>query len=161
MVRTAEAITLYYNQGRSDKQYVLELVNSGPELRGAGWSVRFAFGRRGSTFQSGRKVSEVSEGLARKEFCRLLEAKLAKGYEVEAVTVRGPSINGTLPRYWQGAAPRFEDAARQVVATSTPSTPRRVPVRAQPPAPKPAPKPPAPAPAVDRFAPVKRKIRLS
>ena len=48
-----ETVSLYYQQGPSDKVYHAHL-----EAKGNGWIVNFAFGRRGSTLQTGTKTSE-------------------------------------------------------------------------------------------------------
>ena len=50
---TAERITLYYRQGSSDKIYHAEL-----EPKDGGFVVNFAYGRRGSTLQTGSKTAQ-------------------------------------------------------------------------------------------------------
>jgi len=71
-----ERVTLYYRQGSSDKVYQAAI-----EPRGPGFVVNFAFGRRGSTLQSGSKtVSPVGYDQAKKLFDKLVHQKTAKGY---------------------------------------------------------------------------------
>lgn len=68
--------TLYYKQGASDKIYTI-----GIEPSGDGFIVNFAFGRRGSTLQTGAKTaSPVDFAAARKIFDKLVRQKTAKGY---------------------------------------------------------------------------------
>lgn len=71
-----ERTTLYFRQGSSDKVYRAAIEPSGP-----GFVVTFAFGRRGSTLQSGAKTTEpVGYDEARKIYDRLVKEKTAKGY---------------------------------------------------------------------------------
>ncbi len=70
--------TLYYREGSSDKVYHVSLEpNGSPEH----FLVRFAFGRRGSTLQTGTKThAPVDYDTALRTFNQLVAAKLAKGY---------------------------------------------------------------------------------
>ncbi len=70
--------TLYYREGSSDKVYHISLEpNGSPEH----FLVRFAFGRRGSTLQTGTKtVAPVDYDTALQTFNQLVASKLAKGY---------------------------------------------------------------------------------
>ncbi len=70
--------TLYYREGSSDKVYHVCLEQNGsPEH----FLVRFAFGRRGSTLQTGTKTpAPVDYDTALRTFNQLVAAKLAKGY---------------------------------------------------------------------------------
>ncbi|MDL5244433.1 WGR domain-containing protein [Leptospira weilii] len=69
-------ISLYYQGDGSDKVYH---VNIDPE--GDGYVVLFAFGRRGSTLQTGTKTSKpVSYESAQKIMNQLVNSKMAKGY---------------------------------------------------------------------------------
>ena len=70
--------TLYYREGSSDKIYHVSLEPDGsPEQ----FLVRFAFGRRGSTLQTGTKTpSSVDYDTALRTFNQLVTSKLAKGY---------------------------------------------------------------------------------
>ena len=71
-------ITLYYREGSSDKVYHVSLeANGSPEH----FLVRFAFGRRGSTLQTGSKTpAPVDYDTALKTFNQLVASKMAKGY---------------------------------------------------------------------------------
>ena len=71
-----ECVTLYFRQGGSDKVY-----NANIENKGDGYVVNFAFGRRGSTLQSGTKTrAPVPFIEAKKIYDRLVKEKMAKGY---------------------------------------------------------------------------------
>ncbi|QOI49875.1 WGR domain-containing protein [Leptospira interrogans] len=74
-------ISLYYQGDGSDKVYH---VNIDPE--GDGYVVHFAFGRRGSSLQTGTKTSKpVSYEAAQKIMRQLVNSKMAKGYtEIES-----------------------------------------------------------------------------
>src|SRR5437762_9940453 len=69
-------ITLYYREGPSDKIYQVSL-----EPKGDGFVVNFAFGRRGSTLNTGTKTSSpVDYETAKKTYDKLVREKAAKGY---------------------------------------------------------------------------------
>lgn len=69
-------ITLYYRQGSSDKVY-----QAGIESADGGFVVRFAYGRRGTTLQTGTKTNApVVLSDARRIFDKLVAEKTAKGY---------------------------------------------------------------------------------
>ena len=71
-----ERITLYYREGSSDKVYQASI-----EPQGEGFVVNFAYGRRGSTLQTGSKTSEpVDYDSAKKIYDKLVREKKAKGY---------------------------------------------------------------------------------
>lgn len=71
-----ESITLYFRQGGSDKVYSVEL-----ERRDDGWMVLFAYGRRGSTMNTGSKTAApVPYEKAKKVYDKLVAEKTAKGY---------------------------------------------------------------------------------
>jgi len=71
-----QTITLYYREGSSDKVYQVSL-----EPRADQFVVNFAFGRRGSTLQTGTKTpSPVDYETASRLFTRLVKEKQAKGY---------------------------------------------------------------------------------
>jgi len=68
--------TLYYREGNSDKVYRAAI-----EPSGTGFIVTFAYGRRGSTLQTGVKTaSPVSFDAAQKIYDKLVHEKTAKGY---------------------------------------------------------------------------------
>ncbi len=70
--------TLYYREGSSDKVYTVSLEQNGSPDH---FLVRFAFGRRGSTLQTGTKTpAPVDYDTALKTFNQLVASKVAKGY---------------------------------------------------------------------------------
>jgi bifunctional non-homologous end joining protein LigD len=78
-----ENITLYYREGSSDKVY-----QCGIEPSGDLFVVNFAYGRRGSTLNTGTKTSSpVKYETAKGTFDKLVREKMAKGYT--------PGENGT------------------------------------------------------------------
>jgi len=71
-----EQITLYYRQGSSDKVY-----QAGIAQQNGGYAVHFAYGRRGTTLQTGTKTqAPVPYDEARRIYDRLIQEKTAKGY---------------------------------------------------------------------------------
>ena len=78
-----EQVTLYYRQGSSDKIYQASI-----EPRGNQFVVNFAYGRRGTTLQTGTKTqAPVNYDTAKGIFEKLIKEKTAKGYT--------PGKNGT------------------------------------------------------------------
>jgi bifunctional non-homologous end joining protein LigD len=72
----SKSITLYFREGSSDKVYQACL-----QPKGAGFVVNFAFGRRGSTLQTGTKTAKpVDYQAALKVYDKLVREKMAKGY---------------------------------------------------------------------------------
>jgi len=72
----SKSITLYFREGDSDKVYQACL-----QPKGAGFVVNFAFGRRGSTLQTGTKTAKpVDYQAALKVYDKLVREKMAKGY---------------------------------------------------------------------------------
>lgn len=75
--QTHETITLYFKEGSSDKVYQASLEQSGE-----GWVVNFAYGRRGTTLQTGTKTqSPVDYAKAKKTYDKLIAEKTGKGYK--------------------------------------------------------------------------------
>lgn len=73
---TTETKTLYYREGSSDKIYQAAI-----EEASGGFVVTFAFGRRGTTLQTGTKTSSpVPYEKAKAIFDKLVASKLARGY---------------------------------------------------------------------------------
>ena len=71
-----KSITLYFRDGSSDKVYQAVV-----QPQDAGFVVNFAFGRRGSTLQTGTKTAKpVDYPSAIKVFDKLVREKMAKGY---------------------------------------------------------------------------------
>jgi bifunctional non-homologous end joining protein LigD len=110
-----ERITLYYREGSSDKVYQAAI-----EPSGGGFVVNFAYGRRGSTFQTGCKTqSPVGYAAAKNIYDKLVQEKTAKGYT--------PGEDGTLYQHTDkeqratGVLPQLlnaieEDEARKLLA---------------------------------------------
>lgn len=70
-------ISLFFKSGSSDKVYKASIVKSGD-----GHVVNFAYGRRGSTLQTGTKTKEpVAYDKAVKIYNDLVQSKIAKGYK--------------------------------------------------------------------------------
>jgi bifunctional non-homologous end joining protein LigD len=93
-----KSITLYFREGNSDKVYQASV-----EPKEAGFVVNFAFGRRGSTLQTGTKTAiPVDYQAAVKVYDKLVREKMAKGYT--------PGADGTP---YQGT--KREDAATGVL----------------------------------------------
>ena len=77
-VNEPKQTTLYYREGSSDKVYTVSLEANGSPDR---FLVNFAYGRRGSTLQTGTKtVAPVDYDTALRAYNQLVAAKLAKGY---------------------------------------------------------------------------------
>lgn len=71
-----QSITLYFRQGSSDKVYRAAI-----EPKDDGFVVTFAYGRRGTTLQTGTKTSSpVTHDEARHIYDKLVAEKSAKGY---------------------------------------------------------------------------------
>ena len=73
---TMEQITLYYKEGNSDKIYQASITP-----KDGGYVVQFAYGRRGTTLQTGTKTqAPVPYEQAKKIYDKLIAEKTAKGY---------------------------------------------------------------------------------
>ena len=110
-----KSITLYFREGSSDKVYQASL-----QPRGAGFVVNFAFGRRGSTLQTGTKtVRPVDHQAALKVYDKLVREKMAKGYTPGRdgtpyqSTEREATATGILPQLLN---PIDKDQAEQLIA---------------------------------------------
>lgn len=73
-----KAISLFFQEGSSDKQYDVSLEKSG-----TGWLVNFKYGRRGNVNNTGSKTpgGPVSYELASKTYHKLVQEKMGKGYQ--------------------------------------------------------------------------------
>ncbi|MCU0437273.1 MAG: WGR domain-containing protein [Raineya sp.] len=72
-----KSVFLYYQEGGSDKVYQVHL-----EVKEEGYIVHFAFGRRGTTLQTGSKTpTPVSLEKAEAIFEKLVKEKTTKGYK--------------------------------------------------------------------------------
>ena len=71
-----DSITLYYRDGSSDKVYQCSI-----EPKDGQFTVQFAYGRRGSTLQTGSKTTTpVEYDAAKAIYDKLVREKMAKGY---------------------------------------------------------------------------------
>ncbi|HEY6169293.1 MAG TPA: WGR domain-containing protein [Verrucomicrobiae bacterium] len=96
----SKSVSLYFREGSSDKEYHVSL-----EPGGDGFVVNFAYGRRGSTLQTGTKTnSPVDYDEAVKIFEKLVNEKMAKGYTEGpngtpyAHTGNAERVSGLLPQ---------------------------------------------------------------
>jgi bifunctional non-homologous end joining protein LigD len=77
-----ETITLYYREGPSDKVYQASI-----QPQENGYLVHFAYGRRGSTLNTGNKTPKPVEfQIAKGIYDKLIREKMAKGYRPGADT---------------------------------------------------------------------------
>ncbi len=98
-----QSITLYFREGASDKVYQANL-----EPGNGGWSVHFAYGRRGSTLSTGTKTrTPVSREEALRIYDKLVREKISKGYT--------PGEDG-IP--YQGAADKTDTGIRPQLLTA-------------------------------------------
>ncbi len=93
-----ETITLYFREGPSDKVYQASI-----QPKDAGFMVHFAYGRRGSTLNTGSKTqSPVEYQIAKGIYDKLIKEKTAKGYrpgDTSASPQHTDKINsGILPQ---------------------------------------------------------------
>jgi bifunctional non-homologous end joining protein LigD len=109
-----EQITLYYRHGSSDKVYQASIQSAD-----GGFIVPYAFGRRGTTLQTGTKThAPVAHEEAKKIFDHLIAEKQAKGYTPGADgtpyqdTPREAQATGILPQLLN---PVDEDFARKLI----------------------------------------------
>jgi len=76
ITKPIQSVTLYFREGNSDKVYLAAI-----EPKGNGYLVTFAYGRRGSTMNTGTKTpAPVALEAARAIYDKLVYSKLAKGY---------------------------------------------------------------------------------
>ncbi|HMJ91437.1 MAG TPA: WGR domain-containing protein [Candidatus Acidoferrum sp.] len=99
-ITSLQTVSLYFKLGSSDKEY-----HASVESLDGGYIVNFAYGRRGTTLQTGTKTSApVDLPTATRIFTRLVAEKKAKGYtEGEAGTPYQQSekesrVTDTLPQ---------------------------------------------------------------
>jgi bifunctional non-homologous end joining protein LigD len=73
---SVQQVSLYYREGSSDKEYHASI-----EPAGQRFTINFAYGRRGSTLNTGTKTNvPVEFESAQKIFTELINEKKAKGY---------------------------------------------------------------------------------
>lgn len=98
--QSTDQVTLYYREGSSDKVYQCRI-----EPQGERFVVNFAYGRRGSTLNTGTKTSSpVEYQQARQSFDKIVKEKLAKGYTPGAdgtpysQSSKEQQVSGLLPQ---------------------------------------------------------------
>ena len=78
-----ESIELFYREGSSDKVYKANITE---DL--TGFTVNFAYGRRGNTLTTGTKtVKPVAYAQAKKIYDKLVDEKMGKGYKQDASAI--------------------------------------------------------------------------
>ena len=104
-----DRISLWYCEGASDKTYQAEIVPVSD-----GFQVNFAYGRRGSTMNTGTKTSKpVPYAQAKKIFDTLVNAKLAKGYEPIGAPIKVFTSFGGDKRAPSGYKPQLLNAIEE------------------------------------------------
>ena len=104
-----DRISLWYCEGASDKVYQAEIVPVSD-----GFQVNFAYGRRGSTMNTGTKTSKaVPYVQAKKVFDTLVNAKLAKGYEPMGAPIKVFTSFGSDKRAPSGYKPQLLNAIEE------------------------------------------------
>lgn len=82
-----ERIELFYREGSSDKIYKVHLKNENNY-----WSVDFAYGRRGSTLNTGSKITNTTYVKAKVLYDKLVMEKTCKGYKSNTTTNNDPIV---------------------------------------------------------------------
>ena len=104
-----DRISLWYCEGSSDKVYEAEIVPVSD-----GFQVNFAYGRRGSTMNTGTKTSApVPYAQAKKIFVTRVHAKLAKGYEPMGAPIKVFTSFGGDKRAPSGYKPQLLNAIEE------------------------------------------------
>ncbi len=106
----AQRISLYYQDARSDKEYHAQL-----EAEGAGFVVRFQYGRRGGTLTTGTKTpAPVAYEVAKKAYDAIVKEKVGKGY---APGEGGAAFSGgALEERFTGIVPQLLNAIDEAEA---------------------------------------------
>ena len=87
-------VSLYFQQGSSDKEYHIQL-----KQQGEGYVVNFQYGRKGKALKAGTKTATpVSLPEAEKIYNKLLSSKVSKGYVVDASVQEEFSGNPVAPK---------------------------------------------------------------
>ena len=73
-----ESTEMWYRGGRSDKVYSVSLLNSS----GNNWDVRFAYGRRGASPQTGYKTQNSTYHSAKEIYEKIVSEKTQSGYKI-------------------------------------------------------------------------------
>ena len=96
-----ESVSLYFKSGSSDKVYHARIEAAD----GGGYTVNFAYGRRGGTLSTGTKTkAPVDHATARRVFAKLVADKQSKGYTAGADgtpyrhSANAGRVSGLLPQ---------------------------------------------------------------
>lgn len=112
-----EKSSLYYSEGRSDKEYHAEII----EVAGA-HIVNFRYGRRGGALTSGTKTSSPVEFTeAKRIYDKLVKEKIAKGYtpDVSGVAYQNTAHAGIKTGFMpQLLSPITEQEAMDLISDS-------------------------------------------
>jgi len=94
-MKVIDSIDLYFQEGGSDKEYHLQLV----DLSGT-YAVDFQYGRRGSTLSTGRKIETPGLDQAKKAYEKVKLEKMSKGYHEEDAGNKAysPAAVGDTPK---------------------------------------------------------------
>lgn len=104
-----ENISLYYKDARSDKEYHVQL-----EAEGNGYVVKFQYGRRGSSLQSGTKTSSpVPYAKAKKVYDGIVSEKLGKSYEPDSSAKSAGFTSIKQEERFTGVLPQLLNAVDQ------------------------------------------------
>lgn len=107
-----EQISLYYKDGRSNKEYHTQL-----RQQDGGWVVLFQYGPRGGTLTSGTKTKEpVDFDAAKKAYDKLVKEKMGKGYAPGAES--GAFIGTSLEERFTGIVPQLLNPIDEAQAQS-------------------------------------------
>lgn len=94
-------IELFYQEGTSDKVYNAMIVKDGDA-----YTVKVAWGRRGSTLNTGAKAVKVALAVAQKKFDSLVREKTNKGYQAITEVVQPAAVAPPVGEGSGSKAPR-------------------------------------------------------
>ena len=94
-------IELFYQEGTSDKVYNAMIVKDGDA-----YTVKVAWGRRGSTLNQGAKAVKVALAVAQKKFDSLVREKTNKGYQAITGAVKPAAVAPPIGEGSGSKAPR-------------------------------------------------------
>jgi bifunctional non-homologous end joining protein LigD len=105
-VSVVKEIELFYQEGTSDKVYNAMIVKEG-DL----YTVKVAWGRRGSTLNTGAKAVKVTLAIAEKKYASLVREKTNKGYQEITREVKPAAV---APPVGQGSGSKAPRARARV-----------------------------------------------
>jgi bifunctional non-homologous end joining protein LigD len=100
-VSVVKEIELFYQEGSSDKVYNATIVKDGDA-----YTVKVAWGRRGSTLNQGAKAVKVALAVAQKKFESLVREKTNKGYQPITTEVKPAAVAPPVGEGSGSKAPR-------------------------------------------------------